>query len=377
MNFENSWSNEGNKLYFNKQEVRLTDEKGMPASEAVVLETLKKLQEDPANHATMFWTKRHVVLHLEPGKTVDVPIGQSIIVKIEPLPGTKIGVEPQHLASHEKIHPLFEPQDVSRPIQAKRGPLLGQRTGHILSQSAQNYVRKLQLEGKAPPNSFLDNTKEPHKGKLEHPVFIGKNGEPIALYDKVTRSLGKGQYGQVYLGVNIDTGKACAVKKHTAGSLSAIVKEEEILKAMGLLLDKIDFKDRKEGYTAIELAWGTDIGKYLQDKTVSYEKKIHVLKLMFEKINALHKLGYVHRDIKPENLMYDPDADVVRVIDLGFAVKLTNGKALDFQETGTPFFEPKGIAGCGTILEKTYSPVTDIYSAGITAACTNRSRNRK
>ncbi len=270
-------------------------------------------------------------------------------------------------APNDRIHDKFDASDITQPIQAGApgAVKLGERTGHILTLAAQNYVRKLQLEGKAPPNTFLDNTVPPHLGKLNFPVFIGQQGEPIALYNKATKALGKGAFGEVYLGINIDNGKVYAVKKQESGE--DVLKEEEILKDINVFVDKVGISGTQFEYGAQALAWGKDIEKYLADNSIGYEQKAHVFKLALEKLDELHQKGYVHRDIKMANLIYDPVEDKIVVVDVGLAAELQNGRFRDNKSVGTKSFMPKEIIDPVTNPVE-YSAATDLYSAGVMGA---------
>ncbi len=384
----NYWSQEGDKLYFtfrsqepdkksyklNKHEVRLTDFQGKPLSnKEAIQKTFDTLNESQKEHAEKFWIKGRLVFHIHPKESE-----ASIKVIVEPLAGVKIGVQPMR----PRIHPAFEPEDVSHPIEAQerqreikvkdeepqthypKGRLLGERTGHLLTQREQKYVRKLQLEGKAKPGTYLDPKDHP----LKCPVIIGNNGQAVAMYNK---ELGAGQYGSVYLAVDIDTGKPYIVKiPHsvdpgaTQAKLRALAEaakgELTALKDMGILLDTLRW-DTGE-ISVQELAWGKDLSAVINDDNTLESQKVHVMNLVFKKLAEVHQNNYLHRDIKPENIMYDPEKDEVRIIDYGFAKEMEKGQVVDSKTVGTPIYlAPECYKG-------EYSPGSDEYSMGISAA---------
>ncbi|MBS0287236.1 MAG: protein kinase, partial [Proteobacteria bacterium] len=50
---------------------------------------------------------------------------------------------------------------------------------------------------------------------LKYPVMIGKNGQMIAIMETDQQKLGQGAFGQVFLGMDLDSGKLVAVKYQT------------------------------------------------------------------------------------------------------------------------------------------------------------------
>ncbi|MCS5712033.1 protein kinase domain-containing protein [Candidatus Berkiella aquae] len=128
-----------------------------------------------------------------------------------------------------------------------------QRKGYLLSQKAHNYVRQLQLQHafsqiqKGEPvvpltgQLLIPGAKHPN---LTWPVYIGEKGETIAIYTE--GKLGQGAFGGVYVGVNLDTGEARAIKIQYPASEKAVVdikEEESVLEQLGRFDDRLVIQD--------------------------------------------------------------------------------------------------------------------------------------
>ncbi len=140
----------------------------------------------------------------------------------------------------KRIHPKLKDDD-------------SHRQGYLLGQKANNYVRQLQLEHaisqihqgkKAKPltNQLLLPGKQ--HPDLTWPVYIGEKGEAIAIYTE--GKLGRGAYGGVFVGVNLDTGEPRAVKIQFPKNdldLGNIRDEESVLATLGRFGDRFEIKD--------------------------------------------------------------------------------------------------------------------------------------
>ncbi len=362
---QNYWSLEGDKLYFtyftqnpekkaelNKHEVRLTDASGVALSSEGVQKIFNSLQQDAALNAAKYWSKGHLVMHITPENQES---RAALKVILQPLAGVSIGVKPQ--IEKTRLHPKFEAPDV----------IVGERASHIISQQERDKIIKLALENKlklrlkhkVQPLTYLK--KEEHG--LTYSVIIGTEGQLIAIYEKGV--LGEGQFGKVLLGMDIVTGTPYAVKMPLEEAPPEKAIEEKALRAMGLFVDK---QFVTEGTISVqELAWGTDLSVLQHDQTIPDSKRVHILNQVLKKMEELHRQNFLHRDIKPENIMYDPEEDKVRLVDLGLSTEMKDGVGRNKDAVGTRIFVPLEIwhAALG---EARFSPRTDVYSFGVTAA---------
>ncbi|KPK06062.1 MAG: serine/threonine protein kinase, partial [Betaproteobacteria bacterium SG8_39] len=82
------------------------------------------------------------------------------------------------------------------------------------------------------------------------------------------------------------------------------------------------------------------------DHLLRIDKVISIVARVADALGYAHKQGVVHRDIKPANVMYDPEADAVKVTDFGIARLTDSSKTKTGMVLGTPsFMSPEQLAG--------------------------------
>ncbi len=218
--------------------------------------------------------------------------------------------------------------------------MLYNRTGQILSAKANFYVRQLQLKAlqrsthKQPlrgvflnPADHLDQNNMPI---LDWPVFIDNDGNAIALYQK--NPLGKGNFGETFLGINLDTQEVVAVKVQKTKDLNtknSIVIENHTLQESGRLLANLEkAKDGLyENYAAQILVWGEPLHHVCEEqgkkRDIDTETFLDMAISLCDNVNAFN-LSHIHRDIKPDNIVWDPITRQAHLVDLGLAVPNNN-----------------------------------------------------
>jgi len=72
----------------------------------------------------------------------------------------------------------------------------------------------------------------------------------------------------------------------------------------------------------------------------------------------MHSLAVYHRDIKLDNLIYEPDSQVLKIIDFGFAV---TGKERLKSPVGTPSFMAPEL----TLRKEYMGEKVDIWATGV------------
>ena len=176
----------------------------------------------------------------------------------------------------------------------------------------------------------------------------------IAERFRLTRQLGQGGMGSVWLATHLALDIPCAVK-FIEGEIAQLPEaqarfEREAKAAAQLrsphvvqILDHGVFQGTP--YIAMELLDGEDFGKRLQ--RIGRMAPSDVLRIIGQVCRALtkaHSVGIVHRDLKPENIFLVPDDDreIAKVLDFGIA-KAT-GSGIDGSNTktgamlGTPYY---------------------------------------
>ena len=161
--------------------------------------------------------------------------------------------------------------------------------------------------------------------------------------------LGKGGFGQLYLGRNLKENDLVAIKVEERGSRSHLYAEFQILKEIenekGIPKVYEFHKGHKHNYLMMQL-----LGKSL-DKLFTEMKRHFSIKTvsmigyqMVQRIEYVHSKGYIHRDIKPGNFLIGKSSEKERlyIIDFGLSKKYIDkitGKHVMYKEgkglTGT------------------------------------------
>jgi eukaryotic-like serine/threonine-protein kinase len=203
-------------------------------------------------------------------------------------------------------------------------------------------------------------------------------GQVIADRYHITKKLGEGGMGQVYLAEHVKMGRRCAVKIMTPGMMSdpdAISRfNREAANASRISHPNVcaiyDFGETPEGliYLAMEFIEGRSLTALLEELgTLPLARAASILTQCADALQVAHDLGIVHRDLKPDNIMVVTarGRDTVKVVDFGIA-KAVGADSTDQKVTktgfvvGTPeYMSPEQLAG---------DPVdgrSDIYSLGL------------
>ncbi len=204
-------------------------------------------------------------------------------------------------------------------------------------------------------------------------------GEVIADRYHITKKLGEGGMGQVYLAEHVKMGRRCAIKIMTPGTMSdpdAISRfNREAANASRISHPNVcaiyDFGETPEGliYLAMELIDGKSLTALLDETpTMPLARAANIIVQCGEALHVAHELGIVHRDLKPDNIMVITarGKDTVKVVDFGIAKAMSGDEGSRQKVTktgfvvGTPeYMSPEQLAG---------DPVngrSDIYSLGL------------
>ncbi len=216
-------------------------------------------------------------------------------------------------------------------------------------------------------------------GGTTHPggtMVLGAGAEkPMLGRYQVEKELGKGAMGVVYLGKDPKIGRVVAIKtmalsqEFEADEL-AEVKERFFREAetAGRLshTNIVTIYDAGEEhdlcYIAMELLKGRDLMPYTKaGATLPVDKAVSIVARVADALGYAHRQNVVHRDIKPANIMYEPDADVVKVTDFGIARITDSSKTKTGMVLGTPsYMSPEQLQG------KKIDGRSDLFSLAVT-----------
>ncbi|MDX1375432.1 MAG: serine/threonine-protein kinase [Burkholderiales bacterium] len=209
--------------------------------------------------------------------------------------------------------------------------------------------------------------------KLSETVMLGGSGghpggtlaldageKPMLGRYQVEKELGKGAMGVVYLGRDPKIGRVVAIKTM---ALSQEFEADEVDEVKQRFFREAETAGRLSHpnivtiydageehdlcYIAMELLKGEDLAPFTKpDHLLRIDKVISIVARVADALGYAHRQGVVHRDIKPANVMYDPEADSVKVTDFGIARLTDSSKTKTGMVLGTPsFMSPEQLAG--------------------------------
>ncbi|ORY87643.1 kinase-like domain-containing protein, partial [Protomyces lactucae-debilis] len=190
---------------------------------------------------------------------------------------------------------------------------------------------------------------------------------------KVTKTLGKGHFAEVFEAVERCTNAKFAakmIKKRMVNDDKAFLHE------IGLLMScthplitciRDVFDDGNVIYLLLELAQGGELfDRIIQRGKFTEKETRYVFRQLFSALEYLHASSIVHRDIKPENiLLCKPDSFDIRLADFGLA-KIIGSRSITSSLAGTPsYIPPEMLAPPNSNKGVEYTRKVDSWSAGV------------
>ncbi|HYO78369.1 MAG TPA: protein kinase, partial [Thermoanaerobaculia bacterium] len=172
--------------------------------------------------------------------------------------------------------------------------------------------------------------------EVDDQALVPESGVPRIIEEKyvVTRLLGRGGMGSVYLATQKRLNRPVAIKvllSHLVGSASMRSRFEREARIVARLRHPAivtihDFGLLPSGhaYLVMEYLDGDTLRKTITSGPQPVAPAIELVSTVGEAIDAAHRAGVIHRDLKPENIMLvrDHHRATPRVLDFGLA-KLT------------------------------------------------------
>lgn len=172
--------------------------------------------------------------------------------------------------------------------------------------------------------------------------------------------------------INERTGKPVAIKEYRNGKDYLADKEIYIMKQILKLepvksLQFIQYYTSERGRIIMEYIPCDNLYQYISKNFpsgISEELVKPIFRKIVTAIDILHDINIAHRDIKLENIMYNPDTEDLKIIDLAFGtrIKRSSGKLILHDVwCGTLYYTAPEIF----MHEKYDSSKIDIWSLGI------------
>lgn len=142
--------------------------------------------------------------------------------------------------------------------------------------------------------------------------------------------IGKGRFGKIYKGKNIRTNELVAIKmEQRDDKLKCLKNEAKIYQYIGNIVGFINMKwfgaDNTNSYMVMDLL-GPSLTNYKKNVLLPLPKKEikNISIQMIQRIQILHKNGFIHRDIKPDNFLFGSERkhNILYLIDLGMCKRI-------------------------------------------------------
>ena len=189
---------------------------------------------------------------------------------------------------------------------------------------------------------------------------------------RIHREIARGGMGVIYSAEHKDEGQLVALKtlnnveNATEKQLKRFVNEAMLAKRIqhpGIVRIH-DFGVAEDvPYIAMEMLTGEPLSDLLEERKLSREELLEILRAVCEAIHHAHEHGVVHRDLKPANILLRGDGTPV-VTDFGLAKNLESQFQLtaDGALVGTPLYlSPEQVAGKA----KDVDGRCDVYGLGV------------
>ncbi|MCP4429627.1 MAG: serine/threonine protein kinase, partial [Gammaproteobacteria bacterium] len=198
--------------------------------------------------------------------------------------------------------------------------------------------------------------------------------KPMLGRYEVEKELGKGAMGIVYLGKDPKISRVVAIKTM---ALAQEFEEDELEDVKERFFREAETAGRLShpyivtifdageehdlAYIAMEFLKGHDLARYTKpDNLLEISTVASIVQRSAEGLAFAHAQNVVHRDIKPANIMYEPEADSLKITDFGIARITDSSKTKTGMVLGTPsYMSPEQLAG------KKVDGRSDIFSLGV------------
>src|SRR6266705_23561 len=194
-------------------------------------------------------------------------------------------------------------------------------------------------------------------------------GQHLGNY-RLLRFLGRGSFGDVYLGEHEHEHTMAAVKvvqaRLTAEDLKEFINETSVtfrLKHPNIA-QLLDFGVSADGTPFLVMAYaanGTLRQRHLKGTRLPLEMIVSYVKQVAAALQYAHDKRLIHRDVKPENILLGPNNEVW-LSDFGIASVAHSSRSLNTERSGgtVPYMAPEQIQGKPR-------PASDQYALGIIA----------
>ena len=200
--------------------------------------------------------------------------------------------------------------------------------------------------------------------------------EPDAVVGRyrITKEIGCGGQGRVFLAVDEELGRRVAIKTILAKPVEGedwLIRFQNEARALARLdhpnIVQVFEAFQQQGFPffAMEYVEGRSLDDLLRSKSFPRREFIRLMATCCEAMACAHKHGLIHRDLKPQNILIAKDGQP-KLTDFGLAKSLREDSAhcvatMDGEILGSPaYMAPEQAQGRRALV----GPPTDVYSLG-------------
>lgn len=169
--------------------------------------------------------------------------------------------------------------------------------------------------------------RDPARPLTDHRNTVGKDlsGNVLVNRYRLDSLLGRGGYGQVYRGFDLQLHRPVAVKIGHARTSSDLLLDEarRVARLKHPSIVAVHDCDEHDGqmFLVFELVEGRSLADVIQDRKLPIREAVGLVATVADGLQYAHKQGCIHRDIKPENILINGEGTPL-IADFGVACTL-------------------------------------------------------
>lgn len=204
---------------------------------------------------------------------------------------------------------------------------------------------------------------------LANPLLVTEHNQRYQLFTQ--NKLGQGSFGQVYLGVNLQTDEKVAIKIQNVMRGDQYLNEAKAelngLRLGDQLIDSYIDEGSGDLYSVMPYYPGVDLSHArnnikADNQVARIEAIVDIAISAFQCVAELHQKGLLHRDLKCENIIWDSDSQSCHLVDYAKVVQADkNGEYLATSPDGTVRYMAPEL--CSS--EALFSQSSEAYAMGM------------
>eukprot|EP00741_Cyanophora_paradoxa_P021449 tig00021352_g20706.t1 len=171
----------------------------------------------------------------------------------------------------------------------------------------------------------------------------------------IGKALGRGEYGEVFDGQNVESGDKVAVKKMDRRKIEDEKRVPQVMKEIKNMsslchpniveLKDVVFDD-SHLYVVLERVQGMELyEKVASSRALDEDTARNYFRQIVAGVEYCHKRRICHRDLKLENVMIEPSTGLLKLIDFGFSRHLSQDSVLQTMAGTNMYMAPEIFSG--------------------------------